>query len=367
MAGNEAPSNTSIPTLLVQDAGRACARSFATALQRQAQTLSIAGQLSDQSERLKIWAGDIGVFARGCASADHRLNLNPFVRDAIVLLLRQLCKSLDTMEVNTAIGLGPPGQSTMVFEFDEGTSEDSSPDSISDSSSASASRTHTTHVQHGQEARLQGIIDAITDLHRLTALLRKQEQRSTSLRVQTFANRRLSNTESLELDDLEHYVRWKLGRLFPLMSEFLLQRIVDAVVFRRKHIYYRRRHAEKLRSGTEETFEVSMNAARVARSVNYQLNESVAKSNVGQSSSSLTQTKSRSVLSSTIASSVNRLGLPVYAKSVALSGISTNALGRREVLDIPPRPRFLPGSLEAICAYCSRVVRAAEIAGQRWW
>jgi hypothetical protein len=48
----------------------------------------------DQLARFNIWAANLGVFARGHASADHRLRYGDEVRNLMLQLLEALCNNL---------------------------------------------------------------------------------------------------------------------------------------------------------------------------------------------------------------------------------------------------------------------------------
>ena len=58
-----------------------------------------ACDLEDEFERLRIWAKNIGVFAKDKTSLDHRLREAKSVKTMVLKLLRALAADLDRCEI----------------------------------------------------------------------------------------------------------------------------------------------------------------------------------------------------------------------------------------------------------------------------
>jgi hypothetical protein len=72
----------------------ACVRSFNQCLSSDTLPSYENGWTEDQLARFNIWAANLGVFARGHASADHRLRDCDEIRNLILQLLEALCENL---------------------------------------------------------------------------------------------------------------------------------------------------------------------------------------------------------------------------------------------------------------------------------
>lgn len=339
-------------------AAQACAKTFAEALHSQPEGSVELIELGSQLDRLKIWAGEMGVFAADMASADHRLRNDQHTSYAFVMVLNRI-KRILTQVVSVPQSLKQVPEATTAKA-----ASDASSDSISDSSSDSDG----PDLQEGNAegvTKLDAISSAITDLYRLSAVVKKRYPLSEASRIEKFSQTHL---DGAEIEDLEYYARWKLSQLFPeaTSSEYLFDRLASAVGFRRKAILYRQRHAEKLRSGVTEAFTPIKEPLTISPEIVLSTDLLDDKESVKHQSPPPLVSTGKVAFSATAASSINHLKAPVYPKSVALSRVPSRAVNRAKDLDIPPCPKVGAGDAEVLCYYCSRIIKKKQTLEPYW-
>ena len=332
-----------------------CAQNFNKAVLGQPQDSSQRTELSNQLDRLKIWAGDMGVVAAEKASADYRLRHNQNIMMAMTMLINRINRQLETL-------ISTPKKLQQRIRKEESTSDSS--DSISESSSDDSNERPgkaPLNAQTQHPTRLEVSSRAITDLHRLSAVIKKPEHQNDASKIERYAEKISDKTE---LEELASSVRWKLRQLFPDLAPFLFDRLVNSVVFGRQKIMYRRSHAEKLREGVPETFGLLVRTELPETSFKSSLQRARLSAPL-QTISSLNRNR-KIAASATTASSINFLKVPAYPKSVALSHIPSRVIHRRNSLDIPPAPKPATGSIEVACVYCSMLVKEAVTREPHW-
>ena len=320
--------------------------------------------LENQLGRFKIWAGNLGVFVPGTASADYRLRNDEEIREILVQMLTRLKKNIEQ-----AIDPPVPELEEDNNSQDAATSSESSSSSPSlrlddDDSNPDASG-EVEVLEAPSRNPLGEIDDIITRLYRLSAIIRRPNSSSESARVAKYIEK---GTHGRDLEDFESHVRWQIQFRNPETPPRLLDRLVSAVVARKKRLLYRERHQEKLKQGVDDYFTpdlpvptTSQLVTGAVKGVSHPKSSSLRRTAIMQRSS---QTGPYSV---TDASTVNRPRLASYPKSVALSGVTKSAVARREQLDIPPPPRFeMSETTEVVCPYCFKVVDKEETKQPRW-
>jgi hypothetical protein len=325
----------------------------------------LRSDLENQLDRFKIWAGNLGIFAPGNASADYRLRDDQDVKEVIVQMLDRLRQSIKQ-------AIDPP-----ILEEDEegqGNGEDS--EGSESSMAISLDRDSDIDVNTETENRsdpgdisrqaLADVDDILTRLYRLAAIIRKPSSSNENAKVAKFTAK---EDETPENEEYKASVSWQIHFRYRDASPAILERLIATVIFRRKKLQYRERHKEKLSQGIERSEPVNMlvpthfqratlpTTARRRTSSPFLANKATS----AKSSSQTLQ------FSATDASSVDRLKFASYPKSVPFSGLTKSAVARREQLDVPRPPT--PGgenAKEAICPYCFHVVDKEEMRHARW-
>ncbi|KAJ8064734.1 hypothetical protein OCU04_007052 [Sclerotinia nivalis] len=324
----------------------------------------LRSELENELGRFKIWAGNLGVFAPGRASADYRLRDDADVKEVLIQML-------DRLRQSTKQAMDPP---VILEEEEENERDDSSSESSEDSMAISLDKdsdvgSETDDIPIPQSdvvaTALKTIKETINRLYRLSTIIKKPSSSNENVKVANFIAK---EEESEELKEFQNSVRWQIKFRLPDASPALLDRLVQAAVFRRKKLEYRERHKEKLRQGVEQSFATELAVPLLPkdtalRPFGYQRKASPALRQQGSARGSLNTMQ----YSATEASSVNRLKFASYPKSVALSGITKSAVARREQLDIPAPPsKSEEESKEAVCPYCFRIVDKEDMVQARW-
>ncbi|KAL1970113.1 hypothetical protein VTN77DRAFT_6518 [Rasamsonia byssochlamydoides] len=167
------------------------------------------------------------------------------------------------------------------------------------------------------------------------------------------------------------HVRWQIEFKHRQASPKLLERLVNAVIFRRRKLEYRKRHHEKLSHGVEEAFtiEVQEPVSSKGAADESRVSPSPAAARRGISPKTPGSVKSTSqtvTFSATEASSINHLKVSPYPKSIAVSAMTKSAVARRGQLDVPRPPDFDGPDKETVCPYCFRVVDKKELKDVYW-
>lgn len=342
-----------------------CARRCAEALIRHSNTLGLHSNLlkrersehsksttlksvQDELGRFKIWAGNLGVFAAGHASADYRLRYEPDIKDVIIRLLKRLENHLATIQ--SAEESHPVGDRQCEEDSASTYSSDSSL-GISDASSQEANQ-NLNDESASEDPVLESISDTITHLYRITAITKKPRSTKEEDRVRVWLAREAPRLDE-QFQDLESYVRWSINRTLPRLkhSPTLTNRLVQSVLFRRQRFLYRASHRMKLQRGWDEIFIQSQPVAPVQQTAGTDTDPN-KETALPQPQDPRGKQKAVTFID-TVASSVQRKGFSTYAKSTVLSAISPSVREGLDQMDFPPPPKPDTGFIETICPYCS--------------
>jgi len=355
--------------------GRRCSKLLTTAWQNKTSNPGVQADFETLRTRFNIWAGSVGAFAPGNASADYRLRDDQDIADVVCHLLSRLHEHL-------AAAINPP----LLEEAGENSEQEDKSSEESDSGSGFSlsldedSDDHSeTQVDGGEKSvRSFDPANAIIDrLYRLTSVLRKSVSTSENARVMNFIAKTRQNTEEdIESDYFETFkssMQWLMQFRFPNAPQYLIERFPSTISFRRAKLLYRKRHYEKLSQVTptlaieradlyvpaEESDAFPEGTTYVASGLQRELQP--------QNHSQIPAAAPTSVLSDTIASSVDRQRFAKYATSVSMASVTPSAAVRGHSLDVPPPPAITdPGLQETICPYCFRPVSKETTEEPKW-
>lgn len=351
---------SSAPTIV--ETARLCAQSFVRIQSTHSLDPWSESEFEDQLGRFKIWAGSLGVFAADTASADFRLKDDQDVKDVLISMITCLREQVEHLGQPTPL---PTLLEEQTQDKDESASS-GSPVSLTASSSSwelssdSDSATNMECVPRNLQSRNNGltqITDIVNRLYRLSTVIRKPASLSEHAKVAQYIEKTKNN---LDFEDFEPYVKWQIRQWCPETTVTLIDRLSDAVMFRRKRLLYRKRHQEKLNEGTEDWF-----ITRNPESIYLESDKPFKVQDVGLVHRTPAKMRKSVAFSATKASSVDGQAVHAYEKSVAPSGITKSAMVRRGNLDIPtpPKPR---GGLEAQCPYCSKFLTKEQLNSAQW-
>jgi len=377
-------------SLSILEATRRCLQAFRLCL-TQSQNRTTSAKLENELGRLKIWAGDIGVFADGYASADYRLRNDLDVKLALVQMLRRAGKVLETYIQLSAV---KPSERTMSqntnqqAELESMASSRSSSPSLVISSESDTDSVLMLEKKPSQrlfaETHTQAVEDIIGRLYRLAGVIRRPITYTENARIAKFVR---ENPAARELSaDLESHVRFQIQRIQirrneaeieparPPVPSFLVDRLVRAAMLRRQRFFYREHH-RKLDHGSKvaprhaaspitledrSTPDASRSRGRPVS------NEANASQNQKNSPTTLRSSSRTISLSDTEAFFINPVDKKPKQRSGALSAVTPSVVVQREQLDVPPPPRADPGRETVTCPYCFVSLEASVTKPALW-
>ncbi|KAK2761347.1 hypothetical protein FQN54_001869 [Arachnomyces sp. PD_36] len=310
----------------------------------------LIAEFETQRSRFKVWAGNLGVFAKGRASADFRLHNDPTARGILINLLTRLANKLKS----------PSG--TIQAKTNQLTPKSNLEGSDSDSSVASLvievetdSGSDSDQPGNEQSARHEALDDikqTISRLYRFTAVVRRPGAKNERERVLRYVQ---NQDPPIDLSELKSHIEWQLGRHGPRLvpRSPLSNRLVEAALYRRQKFLYCQSHQAKLQRGTDEFFESSQQhqpAVRVPEETanpGVTTNETVSRLKHGDLAPTLIETE---------ATIPDKASASTYARSRVISGTMASAIGRQGELDIPPPPKPLGDGTETQCPYCMHII-----------
>ncbi|KAF7957748.1 hypothetical protein EAE96_003318 [Botrytis aclada] len=325
----------------------------------------LRSELENELGRFKIWAGNLGVFAPGRASVDYRLRDDAEVKEILIQML-------DRLRQSTKQAMDPPvileeeaEEESEKDDNSDSSSEDSMAISLDNESDAGSETDDSPGLDSADvvATALNTIKETITRLYRLSTIIKKPISANENVKVAKFIAK---HEVPAEVAEFQTSVRWQIEFRFPDGSPTLMNRLVEAAVFRRRKLEYRERHKEKLKQGVERSFASDLILPLIPKDI---VIRPVGAQHRGtpilrRQENSVRDSISTMQYSATEASSVNRLKFASYPKSVAFSGITNSAFARREQLDIPAPPSS--SESEVVCPYCFRVVDKEDMVQPRW-
>jgi hypothetical protein len=349
---------SSMSSMTITRAARCCAQAFVRRLQAD----QLAHDRSDpavetvtQLSRFKIWAGNIGVFAQGAASIEHRLRDDPDIKDVLVRMLQRLEQKIDELSqpIDSEI------QREMIDEFSDSSSDSSTQDSEEEDLNDDDVGECSTRQRSSPLQRIQVII---TNLYRITSAIKKPQSSREYDRVLTWASEGPADMKE-ELEELTSHLHWTFGQKHPGLarSTALTERLIETSVRRRKTLLYRQSHREKLQSGTEDWFR-PRNPQSMTRST---LSPETSRSAFPLPSSSAAQKPVG--LAQTQASSVYRAGFSGRAKPRTLQSVSPSIAYGLGQLDVPQPPKPEAEGMEVLCPYCNLALDQITLSSPISW
>lgn len=294
-----------------------------------------------QLSRFKIWAGNIGVFAQGTASIEHRLRDDPDIKECLVRMLERLELKIDEISRPCDPEIYRDDISALSDSSSETSTQDSEEEDFDDNEDVKS----RTRLRSYPLQRIQAII---TNLYRITSAIKKPQSSREFDRVSTWVPEDSASLDE-ELAGLTSYLHWDFEHKYPGLatSPALTERLIETSVRRRKTLLYRQSHREKLESGAEDWFR-PRNPQSVTRSLlspeTPQYTSPLPSSNAAKKLTTPAQTQ---------ASSVYRAGFSGKAKPRIPQSISPSIAHGLVQLDVPQPPKPEEEGVEVLCPYCN--------------
>ncbi|CZR60318.1 uncharacterized protein PAC_10214 [Phialocephala subalpina] len=336
----------------------ACVRAFDQCLSRDVMPSHDNGWTEDQLAGFNIWVTNLGVFAHGHASVDHRLRDCEDIRNLMLQLLDALRENLLYTMKNGTYEHGSSGDESEASEDHSPTSSTSSFTFSSISSSKDADDETIPAII--LEARTE-VQDAISRLNRLSTSIRNSGLHYRDLKAATFVDRDEDDDWTAFYARLSTLV---VNHKFPDANEVLRLRAAKSLAQRRNQLAYRRRHQQKLArkytndrplfGGFQQEGKISLEAPKTSPEQKIQAPEPL---NIKQH-----------VMSNTSASILDPRRFVNRPRSTTSKAPSTVMLGTPSqvaALNFPPEPK-----LERVdffeCPYCFILCPAKESRGKHW-
>lgn len=205
--------------------------------------------LMNQFSRFKIWAANVEALSAGFSSVDYRFHHDSDIRDVILKLLRRLSEKLELVQIAD----NSPFTPSVPEEDDADTlSSDSSLES-DDESSRGEEKEHNTPPQ---PLWIRIIEETITHLYKITSLVERSNIHTEDQSMAKWLERNSAEVDG-ELSDLGLHVQGLLEKNFVQLrySPFLKDRLILAVLNRRRRLLYHGRHQHKFQHGVNDAFD----------------------------------------------------------------------------------------------------------------
>ncbi|KAL4931109.1 esterase/lipase family protein [Aspergillus undulatus] len=346
----------------IREHAQQCAQLFRSPQRLGLDSKALVTEFEAQRSRFKVWAGNLGVFAGGRASADSRFQDDPTARGLLVALIEQLNGKLGVQDN----ACNNKQTSEMVQEADRSDAEShSSSLNIEADTDSDASSDNSDSNENLRHAVLSDIAHIISRLYQFTSVVRRPGTSNERERILRYVRNR---EPSLDLCELESHIKWQLGRQCPRTAPGtpLHDRIMAAALYRRQRILYFQSHQAKLQTGTDFVFDLPQRLPGVQASIPT-LGTGITNDNVGTHPEGSEKNGPALTLITTEATIHVKLPPSTYAKSAVISGTTPSAVGGLGALDIPPPPRPVGGhGAEAQCPYCMHMIDKEQTSKKRW-
>ncbi|KAF8846476.1 hypothetical protein BDZ45DRAFT_546876, partial [Acephala macrosclerotiorum] len=280
----------------------------------------------EQQARFNMWAANLGVFAGGHASIDHRLRDSSKTYHLIFQLLDALCANLEYCKLNEYLD---------------------------------------SKFSHKllSEAYLD-IEGAIDRLNRLSTSIRRLGIHQSDGRAEEFIPKDENGQDMTP--GFKRFAALVIGRDIPQASELLRERVLESVSRRWRRFLYRRKHQEKL-SRVAKHVEITL--PTISQPLHPERNtEDLCETQalVSKEDTPEADQSSAPAMSSTKASTLKSKELSTVAPSEDNSSQITRSSMSGNKLDIPKPPKSSIKNNVFECPYCRILCPVKEASGSRW-
>ncbi|EHK42542.1 hypothetical protein TRIATDRAFT_163125, partial [Trichoderma atroviride IMI 206040] len=321
----------------ISEKARTCLISFEKCL-AQMTTLDYLSQslIENEFARFSVWTSNIGVFANGRASMDHRLREAPDVQKLVLglldVLFRRIDKCISLRNTNDSLLSDPDGQAATADAF--------------------------------LKSEVEYIASEISLLHELSNTIRKASRKTTDVKAAALFH--IQDDEGNDLEEpLKNYFATNIRDQFPGISDVLRLRLAKAMVVRRKRILYKRSRFAPMRIAQPSNQPVIQ--APITKETDP---GSVILEDVKESKPLAPLQPLFSSVAKSITKSATTLAPQNYQKATAPSVISqskTIALGSHQDLVFPSVPKHDPTTIEITCPFCMLILPIKDIKDEKSW
>lgn len=244
----------------VNDAARYCMRAFSSlisapkeqqATDNETIKFSKANRIvfMNQFSRFKTWAAKVEALSAGFSSVNYRLDGDSVIGDVLLKLLKRLSEKLESVPT----GDSSPSMRSVPGKDDADTiSSDSSSESEDESSRGEEKDRNTPP----QPLWIRIIEETITNLYKITTLAERSNIHTEDQSMAKWLERNSTEVDD-ELSDLRLHIQRLLEKKFARLrfSPFLKDRLILAVLNRRKRLLYHGSRHQKCQHGVKDAFD----------------------------------------------------------------------------------------------------------------
>ncbi|KAH7010415.1 hypothetical protein EDB80DRAFT_892378 [Ilyonectria destructans] len=205
--------------------------------------------LMNQFSRFKIWAANVEALSAGFSSVDYRFRDDSDIRDVVLKLLRRLSEKLELVQIAD----NSPFRPSVPEEDDADTLSSDSTLESDDESSRGEDKEHNTPPQ---PLRIRIIEETVTHLYKITSLAERSNIHTEDQSMVKWLERNSAEVDD-QLTDLGWHIQWLLEENFAQLrySPFLKNRLILAVLNRRRRLLYHGSRQHKFQHGVNDTFD----------------------------------------------------------------------------------------------------------------
>ncbi|KAK2735766.1 Checkpoint kinase 2, partial [Myotisia sp. PD_48] len=314
--------------------------------------------IDNEIGRFKIWIGNLGALQKGHSSLDFRLRESTVMCSNILKLLDQLSNALSKC-IEVVSGQRLPWEQQTEAAHNNGDED------ITDSSEEEFEPPSSPADNSELGLHLCTILDVISDLYRLSFMIRTHSHRTVSTRATSY--KELDETTGEDIFSIyaiydRNFVEDVLKKIRQNRHEpnyeFLTDRLSLAITNRRRCLKYWFRHSQKL-------------AAHVAIPEHGAERKSAERNDLPTVAHNPTQipapiAASRNFLSTTEATKYDqRFDDPLETNSTISNATTAYNLDGASV-KLPPPPSLAPTDSEFVCPFCHVLCPAKIVATKSW-
>lgn len=174
--------------------------------------------MENQFGRLKVWAGNLGVFTKGPASADYRLREDSIIKDLVIKLLCRLTIKLDQFSDRPSMNT----RSSSLEDQDrlsDGSSSSLglSSDTDTDSENGVDQDIDSLQKSNNRQMDLNDVNVIITRLYKITSIINKPVPAREHDKVQDWFASEGSQLEH-QLSELRSFTDWLIKNKYPRLK-----------------------------------------------------------------------------------------------------------------------------------------------------
>lgn len=315
-------------------------------------------QCNDQLSRFKLWAGNIGAFQdkHSSSSLEHRIRSAPRISTQILKLLNQMHHDIEEGKRPEVFG-SEDADNSLIARSILSSERPNRTVSINYSQTEDHGDPEDSYVEPVSETRseiheiFQSIEDRITELFKISVLIRKASPRDRFLKALAHSNEPLDDTY-----DIAH-VKEKYPKLTQNGNQWLCQAMGKAITQRREFLRYASEHKDRLSEETSESLIRPSDVAGGPTSGDY--NDQRVTSNIKDEGMTIAAPTEASTLLPLVLEEMN-----IAEDEQSVTSFATSRGSNDEKVEVVSLATVSEGSTPFECPYCKLII---SVRHQKSW